>query len=54
MKTLTIMPRGNKYWIEEVRDDGTRRMVIAFGTEEAAVQCLKDLQSRAERTAGQP
>jgi len=52
MKTFTIVPRGNKYWVEEVDEDtGLRRRLIAFGSEEAAVICLKDYQRRQSERA---
>jgi hypothetical protein len=30
MKTFIVMPRGKKYSVEEVGEDGSRRIVIAF------------------------
>ena len=39
MKTFVVVPRGKKYWVEEVDEDGTRKTVIAFGTEDAALRC---------------
>jgi hypothetical protein len=51
MKTYSVVPRGKKYWVEEIAEDGARRVVVGFPTEEAAIQCLKDLQ-RQERKGG--
>jgi hypothetical protein len=44
MKTFTIVPRGKKYWVEEIDEDGSRRAIIGFGTEAAALQCVADLK----------
>ena len=58
MKKFSIMPRGKKYWVEEIGEDGSRRIVIGFGTEEAAMRCVRDLQDTADRAdlprPGQP
>jgi hypothetical protein len=43
MKTFNIVPRGKKFWVEEV-ENGARRVVVGFPTEEAALRCLRDLQ----------
>ncbi len=51
MKTFIVVPRGKKYWVEEVAEDGRRRIVLSFGTEEAALKCRLDLQDRADRAA---
>ena len=49
MDTFHIVPRGKKYWVEAVGKDGTSKSVVAFATtEEAALQCLRSLQHRAE------
>ena len=48
------MPRGKKYWVETVGVDGTRKSVVAFATEEAALQCLRSLQCRAEAASRLP
>ena len=48
-KTIVVIPRGKKYWVEEVDEDGTRRIVIAFATEGAALRCRRELQDSADR-----
>jgi hypothetical protein len=48
METFHIVPRGKKYWVEAVGEDGARKSVVAFATEEAALQCLRSLQHEAE------
>jgi hypothetical protein len=52
MKTFRVVPRGKKYWIEEVGEDGAHRVVVGFPTEEAALRCLRDLQARPEDADG--
>jgi hypothetical protein len=54
MRTFAIVPRGRKFWIEATSDDGVRKMVIGFGTEAAALRCLKDFQEREERNDHPP
>jgi hypothetical protein len=54
MKTFIVVPRGKKYWVEEVGEDGSRRIVLGFGTEEAALTCRRDLQDKADRAAFPP
>jgi hypothetical protein len=54
MRTFVIVPRGKKYWIEATSEDGVRQMIIAFGTENAALRCLKDFQEREERNMAPP
>jgi hypothetical protein len=49
MRTFTIVPRGKKYWVEATGEDGAHRMIIGFGTEEAALMCLKEFQRQEER-----
>ena len=39
-----IVPRRHRYWIEQVRHDGTRRVIDCFLDEETAVQRLHELQ----------
>ena len=51
MKTYSVVPRGKKYWVEAVDEDGARQAVVGFPTEAAAMQCVKDLQ-RQERKRG--
>jgi uncharacterized protein (DUF1330 family) len=48
MNRYTVIPRGKKYLVEEIDADGTRRIVISFPTEEAAVSCARELQRRSE------
>jgi hypothetical protein len=52
MKTFRLVPRGKKYWIEEIGEDGSKRVVAGFPTEEAALQCLRDLQAGTRDTGG--
>jgi hypothetical protein len=47
MVQFTITPRGRGYWIEAVRDDGSRQAVERYDTEEAAVSRLRMLQEMA-------
>jgi hypothetical protein len=49
MKSFSIMPRGKKFWVEETNEEGACRLLVGFSTEEAARQCLKELQ-RQEKT----
>jgi hypothetical protein len=49
MKTFTVIPRGDKYLVQEIRADGPPRIVISFPTEEAAVSCLRELQRQSEK-----
>ena len=46
MRTFVVVPRRKCYWVEVTNDDGVRKMIIGFGTEKAALRCLKDLQER--------
>ncbi len=46
MVVYAIVPRRRSYWIEAVEDDGERRSVGCFPTEEAAVRRLHELQER--------
>jgi hypothetical protein len=48
MRTFTIVPRGKKYWVEAT-EDGANRMMLGFGTEEAALMCLRELERREKR-----
>jgi hypothetical protein len=48
MVVYAIVPRRRSYWIEAVEDDGERRSVGCFPTEEAAVRRLHELQERQE------
>jgi hypothetical protein len=50
MKTYSVVPRGKKYWVEEVAEDGARRVVVGFSTEAAAIRCLKDIQRREQKS----
>jgi len=50
MKTYRVVPRGKEYWVEEIAQDGACRVVVGFPTEEAAIQCLKDLQRREQKS----
>jgi hypothetical protein len=49
MRTFAVVPRGKSYWVEATSDNGVRKMIIGFRTEEAALRCLKDFQRREER-----
>ena len=47
MNTYTVVPRGGAYWIEAIANDGPRRLIERFDTEDAAVQRLRALQAEA-------
>ena len=44
--TYTIVPRGRRYWIEKVEEDGSRERVESFDTEDKAVRRLRGLDQR--------
>jgi hypothetical protein len=46
MVQFTITPRGRGYWVEMMRDDGSRKPVERYDTEEAAVSRLRMLQEK--------
>jgi len=46
MVAYTITPRGRGYWIEAVETDGSRRRILRYDTENAAVQRLRVLQEK--------
>ena len=48
MKRYTVTPRGKKYVVEEINANGSRRVVISFPTEDAAVSCARELQRQSE------
>jgi hypothetical protein len=54
MRTFAVVPRGKSYWVEATSDNGVRKMIIGFRTEEAALRCLKDFQRREERNEAPP
>ena len=47
MTQYTIAPRGRGYWIEAVAEDGSRRPLERYDSEEAAVRRLRMLQEKA-------
>jgi hypothetical protein len=47
METYTIIPRSGAYRIEATAEDGTRRLVGTYPTEEAAIALLRRLQQKA-------
>jgi len=47
MVQFTIVPRGQGYWIEAIRNDGSRQSVERYDTEDAAVRRLRILQEKA-------
>jgi hypothetical protein len=51
MRKFAIVPRGKKYWVEETDDAGACRMIVGFGTEEAALHCLHQLQAQERKDA---
>jgi hypothetical protein len=53
MNRYTVTPRGKKYLVEQVDADGTRRIVISFPTEEAAVRCARLFERRSEGSDSQ-
>jgi hypothetical protein len=48
MMKFIVIPRGKKYLVQEIRADGSPRIVISFSTEEAAVSCVRELQRQSE------
>jgi hypothetical protein len=46
MISFVIIPRNRRYWIEAIADDGIRRPVEWFASEDRAVQRLHALQER--------
>jgi hypothetical protein len=48
MVVYAIIPRRRSYWIEAVDDEGERRPIGCFPSEEAAVRRLHELQGRQE------
>ncbi len=47
METYTIRPRAGAYRVEATAEDGGRRLVGTYPTEQAAVALLRRLQERA-------
>ena len=47
MVQFTIVPRGRGYWIEAIRNDGSRQTVERYDTEDAAIRRLRILQEKA-------
>lgn len=47
MDTYTIRPRAGTYRIEATAEDGARRLVGTYPTEQAALTLLKRLQEKA-------
>jgi hypothetical protein len=47
MVQFTIVPRARGYWIEAVKDDGSRQPVERYDTEDAAINRLRMLQEKA-------
>ena len=43
MKTFRIVPRGKKFFVEEIAENGGSRVLVGFNSEAAAARCLKDL-----------
>jgi hypothetical protein len=43
MKTFRIVPRGKKFFVEEIAENGAGRVLVGFNSEAAAARCLKDL-----------
>jgi hypothetical protein len=50
MKTFRVTPRKRKYWVETTEsDEGERRIVRAFTSEDAALRYIRDMQKFADR-----
>jgi hypothetical protein len=45
MKTFRIVPRGKKFFVEEIAENGASRVLVGFNSEAAAARCLKDLMA---------
>ena len=43
MKTFRVVPRGKKFWVEEIMENGVSRMMVGFNSEAAAARCVSDL-----------
>lgn len=48
MATFTIVPRGRGYWIEAIAENGSRKLIERYDTEDAAVGRLRVLQQTPE------
>jgi hypothetical protein len=48
METFAIVPRGRGYWIEAIAEDGSRKVIQRYDTEDAALGRLRVLQQMAE------
>ena len=48
MTTYTILPGAPGYWITEIADNGLRKRIERFATEDAAVRRLRALQQAAQ------
>jgi hypothetical protein len=46
MVSYTVTPRGRSYWLEAIDNDGSRRQVERFDTEDLAVQRLRVLNEK--------
>ena len=46
METYTIIPRAGTYRLVATAEDGTRRLVGTYATEQAAVALLRRLQEK--------
>jgi hypothetical protein len=49
METYTIVPRAGAYRVEAATEDGRRRLVATYPTEQAAILRLKALQAEADQ-----
>jgi hypothetical protein len=49
MIQFTIVPRGRAYWIEAVREDGSRKPVERYASEDAAIARLRMLREKTDR-----
>lgn len=45
MKTFRVMPRGKKFWVEEITENGVSRILVGFNSEAAAARCASDLMA---------
>jgi hypothetical protein len=48
MDKFTIVPRSHGYWIEVIAENGSRKPIERYDTEDAAVQRLRVLQQTAK------
>jgi hypothetical protein len=53
MKTFRVVPRGKKFWVEEITENGASRVLVGFSSEAAAARCVSDLVADQRRGGDQ-